>query len=161
MNENLVQMQRFIRDLLDYDEQLIRKGHLNYTRKNFETAFIVVDKLGGSENLSNGKIFDGDNEKLTPHSLDQDEITVRFYGDGAFARGTTFRQMVKVQDSLELQQTLGITVYNPTGLIDVNKLTGQQYGNCYELSMKVSFNVSITIDTLKLETENLEFTINK
>ena len=58
MNEVIRQTALFVRDLLTYDEQLIRLGRQNYDIEDFAIAYIGVDTLGASVRMGGGEKFD-------------------------------------------------------------------------------------------------------
>ena len=65
MNESLRLTALFVRDLLTYDEQLIRIGRQNYDIDDFAIGYIGVDSLGAARRLASGEKFDGTLERMT------------------------------------------------------------------------------------------------
>lgn len=156
MNEALKQTAIFIRDLLDYSEQLIRIGRQNYDIEDFTTAYIGVDILGQAMRVSNGEDYDGDDEIMTYAQNWRAPVTVSFYGDGAWARANKFSLLVHSQKSFELQQAQNIGVLVASGITDVKILTGQSYGERQEITMNVLYNVSEDVDTKRIDTAVFE-----
>lgn len=156
MNEALKQAAIFVRDLLDYDEQLIRIGRLGFDIDDFETAYIGVDSLGSAVRLGSGESFDGDAEIITYQQQWRAPVTLSFYGAGAWGRATNFSLLVKSQKAYELQRSQGIGVFQTSQLTDVKILTGQQYGERIEISFNVQYSISADVETLRIDTAQIE-----
>jgi len=110
MNESLRLTALFVRDLLTYDEQLIRIGRQNYDITDFTIGYIGVDSLGSSRRLASGEKFDGTLEQMTYQQQWQAPVTLSFYGSDAWSTATTFALLIQSQKALELQESLGIGV---------------------------------------------------
>ena len=156
MNESLRLTALFIRDLLTYDEQLIRIGRQNYDITDFTIGYIGVDSLGASRRLASGEKFYGTLEQMTFQQQWIAPVTISFYGTDAWATATNFALLIQSQKSLELQESAGIGIFQASGLTDVKMLTGQQYGERQELSLNVSYATSADIDTLRIDTAQIE-----
>jgi len=152
MNESLRLTALFIRDLLGYNEQLIRIGRQNYDIDDFTIGYIGVDSLGASRRLASGEKFDGTLEKMTYQQQWQAPVTLSFYGSDAWTTATNFALLIQSQKSLELQDSLGIGVFQASGLTDVKMLTGQQYGERQELTLNVRYATSADVETLRIDT---------
>jgi hypothetical protein len=152
MNEPLSLTANFIRDLLAYDEQLIRTGRQNYKIADFTIGYIGVDSLGASRRLASGATFDGTLEKMTYQQQWIAPVTISFYGDDAWSTATNFALLIQSQKSLELQESFGIGVFQASGLTDVKMLTGQQYGERQEITLNVRYSTSADVETLRIDT---------
>jgi hypothetical protein len=146
----------FVRDLLIYDEQLIRIGRQNYDITDFTIGYIGVDSLGAAQRLASGQIFDSTAEQMTYHQQWQAPVTLSFYGSSAWATATQFALLIQSQKSLELQESLGLGVYQASGLTDVKMLTGQQYGERQELALNVRYSIAADVGTLRIDTAQIE-----
>jgi len=142
----------FIRDLLTYDEQLIRIGRQNYDITDFTIGYIGVDSLGPARRLASGEKYDGTLERMTYQQQWIAPVTVSFYGDDAWDTATTFALLIQSQKSLELQEAAGIGVFQATALTDVKMLTGQQYGERQELTLNIRYATSVNVGTLRIDT---------
>ena len=89
MNESLRLTALFIRDLLTYDEQLIRIGRQNYDIDDFAIGYIGVDSLGAARRLASGEKYDGTLEQMTYQQQWQAPVTLSFYGSDAWSTATT------------------------------------------------------------------------
>jgi hypothetical protein len=156
MNEALRKTAMFVRDLLGYDEQLIRIGRINTDIEDFTTAYIGVDSLGQAMRLSNGQGYDGDAEIMTYCQQWLAPVTLSCYGDGAWDRANRFSLLTSSQKGWELQKTLGIGVLLASGITDVKILAGQQYGERQELTLNVLYSVTADVDTLRIDTARFE-----
>ncbi len=103
MNESLRLTAIFIRDLLTYDEQLIRIGRQNYDITDFTIGYIGVDSLGAARRLASGEKFDGTLEQMTYQQQWQAPVTLSFYGAEAWSTATNFALLIQSQKALELQ----------------------------------------------------------
>ena len=142
----------FIRDLLTYDEQLIRIGRQNYDITDFTIGYIGVDSLGPARRLASGEKYDGTLERMTYQQQWIAPVTVSFYGDDAWDTATTFALLIQSQKSLELQEAAGIGVFQATALTDVKMLIGQQYGERQELTLNIRYATSVNVGTLRIDT---------
>jgi hypothetical protein len=152
----LVAVAAFVRDLLAYDEQLIRIGRQNFERKQFETAYIVIDALGQQARTASLETYDHDAEEMSYGAVHRGVVTLDFYGAGAYTRANTFGLLVRSQAALELKKTLGVDIHQPSGLTDVKALTGQQYGERVQVEMVVELGTETVADTLRIDTAILE-----
>jgi hypothetical protein len=142
----------FIRDLLTYDEQLIRIGRQNYDITDFTIGYIGVDSLGPARRLASGEKYDGTLERMTYQQQWIAPVTVSFYGSSAWDTATTFALLIQSQKSLELQESAGIGVFQATALTDVKMLTGQQYGERQEITLNIRYATTANVDTLRIDT---------
>ena len=156
MNEVLRLTALFIRDLLDYDESLIKIGRQGDDIEDFTTDYIAVDILGQAQRLASGQSFDGDAESMQYAQQWQAPVTVSFYGNLAWSNATEFTLLIPSQASLELQESLGAGVYQVGGLTDVKLLTGVQYGNRIEATLNIQYSISADVDTKRIDTERIE-----
>ena len=156
MNSVLKKVALFVRDLLTYNEQLIKIGRQNSTITDFDIAYIGVDTLGQSLRLATGEKYNGTTEVMTHSQKWTAPIVLSFYGDGAWDRAANFGMLIKSQAAYELQQTLEVGIYQISNLTDVKILTGQEFGERVEINFNVHYAVSIDVDILRIETAQLD-----
>ena len=156
MNESLRLTALFARDLLGYNEQLIRIGRQNYDIDDFNIGYIGVDSLGAAQRLASGEKYDGNTERMSFQQQWQAPVTLSFYGTAAWSTATRFALLIQSQASRDLQEALGLGVYQASGLTDVKMLTGQQYGERQELTLNVRYATAADIDTLRIDTAQIE-----
>jgi len=142
----------FVRDLLDYDEQLIRIGRLNFELDGLESNYIAVDSISPSIRLGSGQFFDATNEVMEYQEQWRAQIILSFYGSAAHTNVNNFRLYLQSQASIELQQTLSIAVFKGSSLTDIKILTGQNYNNRLDLTLNVEYSISANIATLRIDT---------
>lgn len=157
MNEITQRVARVVRDLLVYNEQLIRIGRQDFTQADFETNYIVVDDVGQALQTASLETFDGDAEELSLGGIWRGPVTLDFYGSGTYNRAIQFSLLLRSQAARELKRTHGITIYHPTGPTDLKQLTGQQYGERLQIEMQVEISLDSSVDTLRIDTAQLEF----
>lgn len=142
----------FVRDLLSYDEELIRIGRLNFTIDGFEDSYIGVDSISPAIRLGGGQYFDETSEVMEYQEQWRIPVILSFYGTDAHTNANTLRLYLQSQASIELQQTLGIAVFKGSSLTDIKILTGQNYNNRLDLTINVEYSISANIDTLRIDT---------
>lgn len=71
---------RFVRDLLDYDEQLIKFDRRNVQASDFSTSYIVVNGSLPQSVLARGQRFNGDAEIMTYSASVSHAIVPSFTG---------------------------------------------------------------------------------
>lgn len=151
INTGTLQLCRFIRDLLSYDEQLIKPGEINFERENFTLDYIVVDNLN-SIPISIPKKFDPDNELMNYGVLWSGTMTIDFYGDNANTNMVRFMQLANSQKGYELQRDMRLTVSNPSASTDLKQLTGVQYSPRFQLALNIRYNETTDVQTLRIDT---------
>ena len=157
MNPILIAVGKFVRDLMGYDEQLIRRGRVNFEREQFETAYIVIDQLGNFTRVGGMENYNWTTEQLQIGAMWKGIITLDFFGNGAHNRAIEFSLKAKSQKAANLKNELGINIYNAKGFTDVKALTGQQYGERVQIEMTVETSRDITIEALRIAVPQTEF----
>lgn len=155
-NETLKSVAKVVRDLLTYNEQLIKTGRQNFEREQFEIDYIVIDSLSPMLRVASNEEFDGVSEKLDIGDMYQGVVTLDFYGSNAYATAINLGLLMRSQAALELKRSNGINMYQMTGITDVKALTGQQYGERVQIEFNVEFNANVLIDTLRINTAQIE-----
>jgi hypothetical protein len=156
MNPSVKAVAKMVRDLMGYDEQLIRVGRQNFERADFETAFVVIDELGQAARVGNMETYDGNTEELSLGAMWKGPVTLDFYGTGAYTRAIEFSLRAKSQTAYDLKRALGINTYHTGGPTDLKALTGQQYGERVQLEMVVEVSSEVVIDTLRIDTAQIQ-----
>jgi hypothetical protein len=150
-----IQLMRFTRDLLTHPEEFIKAGRQNFDRQHFEQPYIVIDSLAGDVPLTSSEDYDGTAEEMTYTEYVSRPFVWDFYGPTAHMLCRNFRLLARSQASLELQQSLGVTAWHPTGATDLKSLTGQQYGERVQLQCQVHYCPSVVVDILRIDTAQL------
>jgi len=148
----------FIRDLMGMNEASILSGRDNNSQNDFNTDLIVVDDLSPSQRLAGSLGFDGDSEVQTISNTYITSYTIDFYGDNAYSKANDFALLVRSQQAYELKKSLGIGIYQVSSIQDLKKLTGQQYSNRYQVTIKIEDTRKIDIDTLRIDEAQIEVT---
>lgn len=151
----LIQLQRYVRDLLVHPEQYVKAGRQNFNRQEFEQPYIVVDSLSGDVPLSSSADYEGDTEKMRYTELVSRSFTFDFYGPTAATLCSNFRLLSRGEPSLDLQRELNITVFHPRAATNVKQLTGQQYGERMQLECQVHYSPSLIVDILRIDIAQL------
>lgn len=145
---------RYIRDLLEHNEQLIKFDHVDQTQVDPITNYIVINDSGQNDLTSNGRKYDGEAEVMTHTTSKNTLITLEFYGKDAQQNVERFCLLNHSEKARELLLKRNITVYTPTGALNVKALLGNQYGNRWHLTVLVSYTISADLDVLRIDTPN-------
>lgn len=148
----LIATGRIIRDLMNYDENLIEFGRQNFEREQLEKNYIVIDGLGNEVPLTRSQGYDGTLEQMNYSSRNSKPLTVDFFGFGAYGNAAKLMQLIKSQKSYDLQLLNGVTLYGARSLIDLKALTGQVYGNRYQLELTAHYSPYQIADILRIDT---------
>lgn len=148
-------LSRFTRDLLSYNEQLIRVGRRNFERKDFDLDYIVIDESEGDK-ISHAETFDSSNDQIKYTDNYRSPMTLDFYGLNGRSNAYSWVSQLSTQRSTELQKTYGITVLSPSRVINVGALTGTDYGNRYQVNLNVWHNEEYQEETLSIDTAQID-----
>lgn len=147
----------FVRDMLDYDEALIKFDRRDTQQEDVNTSYIVVNNSQASTVLSTGQSYDGDNEIMNYNTTLSQAFTIEFYGDLAYTNSQQFTLLTRSQKAKELLRNLLITVYNVSSATDVKKLLGSQYGNRVHVDFNINYTPSTDVEVLRIDTPVFEF----
>lgn len=156
MTPLLIALGKYTRDLLGHPESLIKFGRENFDQVQFDTDFIAIDTLDSITPVAFSETFDGEDEVMTYQSYTKRTVTMDFYGTNAQSLATQFRMLNRSQNSRDLQKQYGVAIFGATRLVDVKQLTGKQYTNRVQLEFVVHYNEVVNVDTLRIDTEQLE-----
>ena len=146
----------FIRDLMVMPESAIKDGRDNEVQKNFDIDYIVVDSIAPSQRIAGNLSFDGVEEVQNISNTYMTDYTVDFYGTNAYDKCNEFVLKARSQTAYELKRVLGIGIYQVSSIQDLKKLTGQQYGNRFQVALKVEDCRAVDIDTLRIDEAQIE-----
>lgn len=152
---------RFVRDLLDYDEQLIKFDRRNVQASDFSTSYIVVNGSLPQSVLARGQRFNGDAEVMTYSASVSHAIVLEFYGDEAYRNAENFLMLNDSQAAKELRRKHAITIMSVSNIIDVGQLLGQSHGNRVHLTFNVQYAPARDVQTLRIDTPQLQFLEDK
>ncbi len=158
---HLIKIAKFVRDLLDYDEQLIKFDRTDTQRNDLTTSFIVVNSSSISNKTSSGSNYDGDSEIMNYNDQFQQAIILEFYGDLAYNNSSKFSLIVASQKAADLKRTLGISISNVSTATDVKQILGSAHGNRVHIEMNVNYSPSVDVEILRVDTAEFEFIEDK
>lgn len=148
---------RFVRDLLNYDEQLIKFDRRNVQASDFSTSYIVVNGSLPQSVLARGQRFDGATEVMTYTAAVSHSIVLEFYGDSAYTNAQAFLMLSKSQRADELRRSNALTIMAVSGITDVGQLLGQSHGNRVHLSFNIQYSPAHDVQTLRIDTPQFQF----
>lgn len=152
---------KFIRDLLDYNEQLIKFDRSNIPQDDFTTSYIVVNNSGISTKLSSGSNFDDVNEIMNYNESYAQNVIIEMYGDDAYTNARALSLLNVSQKAADLKRQLHISISRVKTATDVKQILGGAYGNRVHLEMTVNYCPSIDVETLRIDTAKFEFLEDK
>lgn len=155
MTTPIISVAKFTRDLLGVGEQLIRLGRHNFTQDEMTRQYIVIDVLS-LVRVSESESFDGDAEKVSYGDIWRGTFTLDFYGTDAYNRAKEYGRLARSQAAAELKRTLGLTIYRASNAQNVAQLTGQQYGERWQIEMVVDVSESTLVSTLRIDEAQLQ-----
>lgn len=141
----------YTRDLLTFNPSLIVIGRENAIKDNSVKNYIVIDELFSVPD-SRSPSYDGDEEEQELTIVMKGDFTIDFHGEDARANAAKFQVLQGGQNSRELQRDLGITVFHASAFRDLKSLEGSQYKDRYQIEIKLQYNETQTVETLRIDT---------
>lgn len=154
---HMIATAKFVRDLLSYDEQLIKFDRNDIPEGDFSTSYIVVNGSNIATKLSSGRNYNSEDEIMNYNSSFAQGIILEFYGDDAHVNSSNFELTAPSQLGADLKRVLGISISNVSTSTDVRQILGSAHGNRVHLEMNINYSPSIDVETLRVDTT--EFTI--
>lgn len=154
---HLIAVGRFVRDLLGYDEQLIKLDRQNVIASDFETSYIVVNGSLPQTVLARGQHFNGATEVMTYTAAVSHAVVLEFYGSNAYTNAQAFMMLSESQRANELRRKNALTIMAVSNITDVGQLLGQSHGNRVHLSFNVQYAPAHDVQTLRIDTPQFQF----
>lgn len=158
MTDYRKEMARYIRDLLEHDEQLIKFDHIDQTQVDPQTNYIVINDSGINTTLSNSSSYDPELEIMTRNQSRNASIKLEFYGTDAQANVERFCVLNNSEKARQLKLKRDITVYTPSTALNLKSLLGNQYGNRWHLDILIEYTISAELEVLRVDTPNEQIT---
>ena len=158
IEEHVIKVARYVRDLLVYDEALIKFDREDTQQNDVDTSYIVVNSSEVSTVLSTGQQYDGDVEIMNYNATLSQSFTIEFYGNLAYSNAQEFTLKTRSQKAKEILRGLKITVYNVSSVTDVKQLLGSQYGNRVHVTFNITYTPNVNVDTLRIDETVIEYT---
>lgn len=151
MDPVLKNVARYVRDLLNYDEQLIKIGRVNAEQEASDENYIAIDSITQASKFSSGSKFNGQSEETNLYARQRRNVTISFYGKDAYENVDNFTMLQLSQKSNDLQFQYETTIFPATNIIDVKQLLGATYANRLDVSVNIAYNKQKTINTLRID----------
>ncbi len=158
---HLIAVARFVRDLLVYDEQLIKFDRKNIIATDFSTGYIVVNGSLPQSVIARGQRFNGATEVMTYTAAVSHSIVLEFYGDKAYSNAEQYLMLSASQKANELRRKNGLTIMSVSNITDVGQLLGQSHGNRVQLSFNIQYAPARDVQTLRIDTPQFQFLEDK
>lgn len=155
MDDIRVLVARYTRDLLVYDEQLIKIGRSNAYRQDNNANYIVIDE-SFSEKISSSEKYDSDIEEYSQSNYYRSELNLDFFGTDAHKNAYDWVAKQGMQEAREIQKILKIEVLSPSQVQNIGALTGTYYGNRFRVIVSVRYSYQITEATLPIESAQID-----
>lgn len=154
-------MAKYVRDLLDYDPNLIHPDKKNFAQDDFSTSYIVINTSLPATRLSRGRSYNGESEVMNYNDTAQKTFTIEFYGDNAYNNASRFAVLNDSQKARDIRYLTGITVLSVSNETDVKQMIGSSYGNQINVEVNAQINRAFDVDTLRIDTPQIEYTEDK
>jgi hypothetical protein len=154
---HLIAIAKFIRDLLVYDEQLIKFDREDIPEVDFNSSYIVVNGSSIANKKSTGAQFNPVTEQMTYNDSFAQSVTLEFYGDNAYTNSSNFSILSTSQKALELKAVLNLNISHVSNTLDVKQLLGSVHGNRVHLTFNAYYLPSVEVATLRVDTSQFEF----
>ena len=141
----------YVTGLLDFNPSLVIVGRENAVKVDSLKNYIIVDELFSVPDARTPS-YDGEAEELEHNILMRGDFTIDFHGEDARANAAKFQVLQNSQSSKDLQRSLGITVFHATAFRDLKLLEGSQYKPRYQIELKLLYNETEIVDTLRIDT---------
>lgn len=158
---HLIALARFVRDLLAYDEQLIKFDRKNIIATDFTTSYIVVNGSLPQSLLARGQRFNRVTEVMKYTTAVSHSIVLEFYGDKAYSNAEDYLMLSASQKANELRRKNGLTIMSVSNITDVGQLLGQSHGNRVQLSFNIQYAPARDVQTLRIDTPQFQFLEDK
>lgn len=146
---------QYVETVLDHSHALVHVGRIGDELPNTTDQHIVIDQIAQMTGGGTAQDYDGTSEVLALGGVWSGEITIDFYGSGADGLARQFALMTRSQLGRDTAEALGITVYPPTGQINLRWLEGASYSGRVQSTVPVSYSESTDLDTLRIDTAQL------
>lgn len=141
----------YVTDLLEFNGSLVVIGRENAIKVDSLKNYIIVDELFSVPDARTPS-YDGVAEELEHNIVMRGDFTIDFHGEDARANAAKFQVLQNSQTSKDLQRSLGITVFHATAFRDLKSLEGSQYKSRYQIELKLLYNETQIVDTLRIDT---------
>ena len=160
MSDILFIVGKYVKDLLNYDENLIIIGKENYERANFQDNLIVVD-FTSLIPIGTPYSYDGDAENESICIKMIGDFTLDFYGDNARDTAILFNGLKLSQSGYELARDANIEVFDFNQLLNLKELTNNVYTNRFQVQLKIGYTETTIVNTLTIDTFTNTLIFNK
>lgn len=133
----------------------------NYKNVDYTSDLIVVDDLTPAVPLSNIDRFDGDSEVMNYDTFVSQLVTIDFYGDNSLDNANKYLGLLRSQKATELKRTYDLNVYSVSSITDLKEQVGTNWYNRYQIELTISYMINVQVDTLRIDTPNLQYVVNK
>jgi len=146
----------YTRDVLKIPESQIKFGRTNHDQLDFSQDIIVIDGLAPSVGIGTQTKYNGTTEQKSITKTVMGEFTLNFYGDDALLNAQTWSTLNESQMARDIAFGLVISVHRPTGITDLKMLTGVQYNNRFELTVKMGYNITNEFELLRIDSSQID-----
>jgi len=154
-------MARYVRDLLEYDSNLIRPDKKNFSQDDFGTDYIVINTSQPTKRLTKGRTYDGDKEVMNYNETSSQTFVIEFYGENAFNNVNRFTVLNDSQQARDIRYLQGLTACSVMSQTDVKQMIGSSYGNQINVEINAMISRDIDVDTLRIDTPQIEYQEDK
>lgn len=137
-----------------------QKTRANYKQVNWNDDLILV---GSFANVNQGtrEVYDPVNEVMEYVTLYSTVATFTFYGDNSEDNTLHFIALAKSQRAIESAKRNAFVYKFPKTGTRIGKVVGSQNQEKFVVEMKVVWAHSTTVETLRIDTTDIQFLVNK
>lgn len=156
-----IKVANYVEQLLNFDADKVILGRENFDRMDFTEDFIIIDSIALGVPVARAESFDGDLEEQTFNARLMATFTVDFYGANAYQNAFSFSLLQGSQKNFELCRDLDLTMHSVSNITDLKSLEGTDQTDRIQLEVKIGYEETVTIETLRIDTVEIEFTNDK
>lgn len=142
------------------EKVIIENSWTNYKQINWSDNIILVGMVS-KRAQGTSEVFNPIDESIEYVTNYTGTATFTFYGDNSEDNALHFVPLCKAQRSIESANVNEFVYKLPTTVTHIGKVIGSQNQHKYQIEMRVSWNESATVDTLRIDTADIQFLVNK
>lgn len=142
------------------EKVIIENSWKNYKQINWSDNIILVGMIS-KKVQGTSEIFNPINESIEYVSNYTGIATFTFYGDESEDNALHFVPLCKAERSIQSAKENYFTYKLPKTVTHIGKVVGSQNQHKYQIEMMVAWSESATVETLRIDTADIQFLVNK
>lgn len=142
------------------EKVIIENSWTSYKQINWTDNIILVGMVSKGS-IGTSEVFNPIDESIEYVTHYTGTATFTFYGDESEDNALHFVPLCKAERSIQSAKENEFTYKLPTTVTHIGKVIGSQNQHKYQIEMRVAWNESAAVDTLRIDTAETQFLINK